>query len=414
MLSVVHAALLLSFAPFARPPRRCQPPCLQIDANDESGASSTAADQLERFFFDTAEVFVRSGAGGNGAVGFVSLRPAGGSGGDGGSVYLECSADYNTLAHLQGRQSVHAARGSDATDRQAGRKGEESIIRVPPNCIVRARSSTDADAPSELLGTLLLPGDRMLVAEGGRGGEGNGEIWRRTRTGNGKRVGAPGGTERKWLELSMTLVADIGLVGMPNAGKSTLIRAVTRARPKVADYPFTTLIPNLGVCQLDSFGLKGRPMVWLDIPGLIEGAADGKGLGLAFLRHVERCRLLLHLVDGESDDPVAELLAIDRELANYSPQLAKMPQVVVYTKADLPHVAERAADTVAALKVAAGHGRVLTLSSQDGRNVKPLLSRARSILDQMDAKAASKTAAQQGVSARRVPAGESDSEAGPG
>lgn len=401
MLALAHVALFsLLFGPTIVPTQqRCRPPCLMATDDDggtkpepsaehQTGAIGTsAADQLERFFFDTAEVFVRSGAGGEGAIGHVGQRPAGGSGGGGGSVYLECSEDYNTLAHLQGRQSFHAARGSDASDRQAGRSGEETTIRVPPNCVVVARSSTDPDAMPVPMGTLRLPGERLLVAEGGRGGEGNGEMWRRTRSGNGKQRGPPGGTERSWLELSMTLVADVGLVGVPNAGKSTLLRAVTRARPKVADYPFTTLIPNLGVCQLDSFGLGGKAMVWLDIPGLIEGAADGKGLGLAFLRHVERCRLLLHLVDGESDDPVAELVAIDKELANYSPQLARTPQVIVFTKADLPHVAERAADTLAALKVAAGHGRVIVLSSHEGRNVKQLLGRTRSVLDQMDEKA---------------------------
>ena len=216
------------------------------------------------------------------------------------------------------------------------------------------------------------------------GGEGNGELWKR-RAGNGKSRGAPGGTEKRRLELSMTLVADIGLVGMPNAGKSTLLRATTRARPKVANYPFTTLVPNLGVCELSAHGIAGgKSLVLLDIPGLIEGAASGKGLGLAFLRHVERCRLLLHLGDGESDDPVAELKAIDAELAEYSPRLAKTPQVVVFTKTDQPHVAEKAEEAVEALKAAAGHGRVLALSSHDMSNVPVLLKRARSLLDQME------------------------------
>lgn len=206
--------------------------------------------ELERFFFDRAEIFVRSGAGGVGAIGFVGTRPAGGTGGAGGSVYLQCSDDYNTLSHLQGRMSVRAERGHDALARGDGRSGDDFIVRVPPNCMVVVRDT------NQTLGKLTKPGERMLVATGGHGGEGNGALFRRTR--DSKRVGAPGGTEKQWLVLSMTLVADVGLVGVPNAGKSTLLRAVTRARPKVADYPFTTLIPNLGVCQMESFQLGTR------------------------------------------------------------------------------------------------------------------------------------------------------------
>ena len=346
---------------------------------DGGGAANGAPDpsheqQLERFFFDRCEVFVRSGAGGDGALGFVGKRPAGGSGGRGGDVYVECTADYNTLAHLQGRASFHAGRGADADARQAGRDGAAAVVRVPPNCRVVERDT------NRTVGTLLRPGERLLVAGGGEGGEGNGEVWRRTRT-SAKGRTAPGGTERLWLSLSMLLVADVGLVGLPNAGKSTLLRAVTRARPKVADYPFTTLIPNLGVCEMDAFGLRGaRPMVWLDIPGLIEGAASGRGLGLAFLRHTERCRLLLHLVSGESDDPVADFTTINAELQRYSPALAAIPQVVVLTKADLPEAAERAAATLEALKAAAGHGRAMTISSLARKNLAPLLKRTSAIL----------------------------------
>ena len=337
----------------------------------------TGAEQLERFFFDRAEVYVRSGAGGDGAIGFVGRRPAGGSGGAGGNVYVECTEDYNTLGHLGGRGSFHAGRGSDADARQSGRDGKDAVIRVPPNCLVIARDS------NMTLGKLVSPGERLLVAQGGIGGVGNGELWQRTKSGNGKAREPPGGTERMWLTLSMTLVADVGLVGVPNAGKSTLLRAVTRARPKVADYPFTTLIPNLGVCDMAKFELRGQPMVWLDIPGLIEGAAAGRGLGHAFLRHTERCRLLVHLIDGENDDPVGELSTIDRELASYSPKLAATPQVVLLTKADLPHVADEVEERLAALKGAVGHGRVLSISSHDGQNLAMLLQRTRKLLDQM-------------------------------
>lgn len=185
--------------------------------------------------------------------------------------------------------------------------------------------------------------------------------------------------------LSMTLVADVGLVGVPNAGKSTLLRAVTRARPKVANYPFTTLIPNLGVCEMAAFGVRGKPMVWLDIPGLIEGAAAGKGLGLAFLRHTERCRLLLHLINGESDDPVADLTSINKELSRYSEKLRDCPQVVLLTKTDLPQVAEAAPRILMELKEAAGHGRVIAISSHGQRNLKALLTRTNALLQQVPA-----------------------------
>ena len=379
--TAVHAAFLLSptLLPGSRP-IRSQPIFLNAEdagQNTDLRPSGLTAEELERFFFDRAEIFVRSGAGGVGAIGFNNNRPAGGSGGDGGSVYLECTADYNTLSHLQGRQSTHADRGQDAEQRGDGRNGADAIVRVPPNVIVVTRDT------NVTLGKLTQPGQRLLVAQGGMGGEGNGAVWRRTRD-NGKKVGPPGGTEKLWLTLSMTLVADIGLVGVPNAGKSTLLRAVTRARPKVANYPFTTLVPNLGVCQMEAFGLGSKTMVWLDIPGLIEGAAAGRGLGLAFLRHTERCRLLLHLVDGGAEDPVAELTAIDRELNLYSPQLGAVPQVVILTKVDLPNVAESADDKLQKLKDAVGHGRVLTLSSHEGHNLKNLLKRTRRLLDDMD------------------------------
>ena len=259
------------------------------------------SDLLDRFFFDQADVAARSGPGGLGALAFVGQRPAGGSGGMGGSVYLECSAAVNTLGHLRGKCHLRAERGDDGAGRETGSSAKHEVLLVPLNCVV-----TDM-ATNKTMGTLRVPGERMLIAEGGEGGLGNGEVWARTRN-DGQKRAPPGGAERRKLQLSMTLVADVGLVGYPNAGKSTLLRAVTRAQPKVADYPFTTIIPNLGVCELDRFGLQGMAgMVWLDIPGLIEGANTGRGLGHAFLRHVERCRLVLHLIDGESDTCVSRL-----------------------------------------------------------------------------------------------------------
>ena len=281
--------------------------------------------------FDRAVISVRSGVGGAGAVAFNGMRPAGGSGGAGGSVYLECDESLSTMEHLFGsRASLRAERGEDATGRATGSRGRDATMYVPPHCRV-----IDAET-NATLGELIRPGERMLVAAGGAGGQGNGEAFRGSKGERREKTVPAGGAERRRLELSMTLVADVGLVGFPNAGKSTLLAAVSRARPKVADYPFTTLVPNLGVCIGDDDAEsvpddEGRPrsrrMVWLDIPGLVRGASEGRGLGLTFLRHAEQCSLLVHLVDGESDAPADDFEAINRELRLYSPSLARKLQV---------------------------------------------------------------------------------------
>lgn len=357
-------------SPVAAAARRCGVPCL-----------TSVEHELDRFFFDRAEVFVKSGAGGNGAVATQGTgnRPAGANGGAGGSVYIECCGDTNTLGHLQGVAHVIADRGEDATGRKDGSRGAGATVRVPPHTLVVDRDT------NATLHQLVEPGERLLVAAGGEGGEGNGALWRRTRDG-GKKTGPPGGTERRWLVLSMTLVADVGLIGYPNAGKSTLLRAATRATPKVADYPFTTLVPNLGVCEAHAFGLR-RSMVWLDIPGLIDGAHAGRGIGRAFLRHTERCRLLLHLINGESETPVEDLASINNELRLYSAALGRTTQVVVLTKADLPHVAARADETLAALRAATPHKRLLCISARSGDNLRELVRRTRLLLDKLDDRA---------------------------
>ncbi|KAL1519103.1 hypothetical protein AB1Y20_003368 [Prymnesium parvum] len=334
---------------------------------------------IERVFWDEADLVVRSGPGGEGAIGFVGRRPAGGSGGAGGSVYLECSAAMNTLGHLRGRLSLRGERGFDGDARRTGRNGADAVLLVPPNCVV-----VDV-MTNETLGKLITPGARLLLAEGGAGGAGNGEVWQRTRKESHGRTPPGGGTKVK-VRLSMTLVADVGLVAYPNAGKSSLLRAVTRATPKVASYPFTTIVPNLGVCDLEAFGLggDGHSMVWLDIPGLIDGASTGRGLGLTFLRHTERCRLLLHLIDGESSSPVEDYLAINKELEMFSEKLARTPQIVVLTKLDLPHVEARVPGTIAALKEVMLHKRIMGISSTRGDHLRELLIRTRRTLDQMN------------------------------
>ena len=334
----------------------------------------------EYTFWDRTELFVRSGAGGDGAVAFVGRRPAGGSGGAGGSVVLEATDDVNTLAHLQHTQSIHADRGDDASGRASGRDAADAVIRVPPNVEVWARPA-GGDAP-ERVGELGAAGERLRVAEGGAGGLGNGEVWKRSRL-DPKRREPPGGTARQQLLLSMTLVADVGLLGYPNAGKSTLLRAVTAAQPKVADYPFTTVIPNLGVCAPRAFGGDGPPMKWLDIPGLLEGASAGRGLGRAFLRHTASCRLLLHLIDGASDDPAADFTKINEELRLFDAELARKPQVVLLTKADLPEVEPEVEARLESLRAVVPHGRLLVISAESGLGLPALVRRTRGLLDQL-------------------------------
>jgi len=379
----LRRSLLPGFGAPAPGPRWMAPPMMRLGITDmrvdDTPAEFWDDTSLERFFWDEADVIVRSGPGGQGAIGFVGRRPAGGDGGAGGSVYLECAGAINTLGHLHGRTSIRGERGQDGEGKKTGRKGQDAVLMIPPNVLV-----VDVET-NRTLGKLTHPGERLLIAEGGHGGGGNGAVWSRTKH-ERKGLTPPGGSTRLKLRLSMTLVADVGLVAYPNAGKSSLLRAVTRARPKVANYPFTTIIPNLGVVDLEAFGLAGdgRGMVWLDIPGLIEGANTGRGLGLAFLRHTERCRLLLHLVDGESDTPVEDYLAINNELALYSEKLGRTPQVVVLTKIDLPHVANRVNTTLAALRAAMQHQRLICISSKSGERLRELLVRTRQVLNKMD------------------------------
>ena len=270
-----------------------------LDGEDEAGAGfkviSPSAkprngNDIEWQFFDVAKINVMGGEGGDGCM---AMRreyciefggPSGGNGGHGGSVWLECDDSLNTLAML--RRRVHH-RGRDGRnglgDSRHGPKGDDCVIRVPPGTIVR-------DADGVLAGELNTPGSRLLVAKGGRGGRGNEHF-------KTPRMVAPEFAERgaqgaeRWLNIELKLVADVGFIGVPNAGKSTLLAACSNAKPKIADYPFTTVVPNLGVCDIDGrIDDMGKGLVVADIPGLLEGAHEGKGLGLAFLRHVQRCR----------------------------------------------------------------------------------------------------------------------------
>lgn len=282
-------------------------------------------------FIDRVKLFLRGGDGGHGAVAFRREKyvprggPAGGDGGDGGSVFLEGDAQLNTLLHLYHAPHHRAESGENGKGaNQHGRKGRDVILRVPLGTVVR-----DAET-GELLGEILRPGQRICVARGGRGGRGNAHF--KTPTNRAPRYAEPGqpGQERViWLDLK--LLADVGLVGQPNAGKSTLLAALSAARPKIADYPFTTLSPVLGVVPYRDF----RSFVMADIPGLIEGAHQGRGLGLDFLRHIERTRVLLFLIPATSPDPEAEYRMLLRELGAYKPELLDRPRLVAISKMDL-------------------------------------------------------------------------------
>ena len=285
-------------------------------------------------FVDEAEVRVEAGDGGNGAIGFRREKyiplggPDGGDGGDGGSVYLVAVENVNTLADFRYHAVHRADRGQNGMGRNCtGRKGEDCFVPVPLGTQV-----SDAET-GEVIGDLTEIGQTLLVAKGGFHGLGNTRFKSSiNRAPQKASKGTPG--EHRTLNLELTLIADVGLLGMPNAGKSSLIRAVSSATPKVADYPFTTLYPNLGVVRVDDL----RSFVIADIPGVIEGAADGAGLGLQFLKHLERTGLLLHLVDvapyESADTPVQAAKAIIREIEKWSEDLAQKPRWLVLNKID--------------------------------------------------------------------------------
>jgi GTP-binding protein len=287
-------------------------------------------------FIDQAEIFVRSGKGGDGMVHFHREKyvprggPDGGDGGKGGDVILEVRPTLNTLAAFRHKERYLAADGKNGgPNNMSGRMGPDLVIPVPPGTVVFDALSGD------LLGDLTEAGQQLVVCKGGRGGRGNQHFaTSRNQAPRTAEKGEP--AEEKNLRFELKLIADIGVVGVPNAGKSTLLSALTNARPKIAPYPFTTLEPNLGVAEID----LETTVVLADIPGLIEGASQGAGLGFEFLRHVQRTRVLIHLLDGLSTDPVADFSQINAEMALFDPDLAKKPQIVAVNKIDQPEVQE--------------------------------------------------------------------------
>lgn len=274
-----------------------------------------------------------------------------------------------TLADFRRRRHVRARPGGRGSRRRShGRNGETVVLRVPPGTVVRLAEGDRHDPePRRVLGELLAPGDRLVVARGGRGGRGNVHFVSPThRAPTHAEKGQPG--EEHWIELELKLIADIGLVGAPNAGKSTLLAALTAAQPKVGDFPFTTTSPNLGVLALD----EERTAVIADVPGLIEGAHEGHGLGHAFLRHVERTRVLVAVLDGAAPDPAGDWRAVADELRRHDPALLRRPMPMAVTKHDLPQVRERWPDLRSQLQ-ADGH-RPLAVSARDGTGLDELRS----------------------------------------
>ncbi len=313
-------------------------------------------------FVDEATIDVKAGDGGNGAVSFRREKyipfggPDGGDGGDGGSVWMVADSGLNTLADFRYERRFQAQRGENGRGRNCtGKAGEDCIIRVPVGTLVYEEDT------GELMGDLVEDGQRLLVARGGFHGLGN--VRYKSSTNRAPRQSKPGTPgEQRSLRLELKLLADVGLLGKPNAGKSTLIRAISAARPKVADYPFTTLYPNLGVVRVEAH----RSFVVADIPGLIEGAAEGAGLGVQFLKHLSRTGLLLHLVDmapPDGSDPVEDVKTIARELEKFSAELGGRERWLVLNKIDMVPEGEREARCRDVVKRLGWEGPVFEISA---------------------------------------------------
>lgn len=325
-------------------------------------------------FIDEVTISVRSGKGGDGMIHFRREKyvpfggPDGGDGGRGGDVILEVVATLNTLSAFRHQSGYQAQDGGNgAKQNMTGKSAPDLVIQVPPGTLVYDAGS------GELLGDLTAPGQRLTAAKGGRGGKGNARFANaRNQAPRIAERGEP--AEERRLRLELKLIADIGIVGVPNAGKSTFLAAVTNAKPKIAPYPFTTLEPNLGVAELE----QDTNLVLADIPGLIEGAHLGVGLGHDFLRHIQRTRVLIHLLDGLAEDPLVDLAQINSELALFDPELGKKPVVIALNKMDLPEVRQRWPGIEAALKKRGLEA--LAISAVSGENVRRALYRAAQLL----------------------------------
>jgi GTP-binding protein len=335
-------------------------------------------------FVDEIDIFVKGGDSGAGCISFRREKfaprggPDGGDGGDGGSVFLLADPALTTLLDFRYKRHYHAPRGhhGEGSNRH-GASGDDLVVRVPLGTVV-----TDRDT-GEALGDLTVPGQRLLAIRGARGGRGNARFSSSTHQAPRRADDGRPGPER-WLHLELKLLADVGVIGVPNAGKSTLVSRVSAARPKIGDYPFTTLTPTLGIVRVDG----DRTFVIADLPGLIPGASQGRGLGHQFLRHTERTRLLLHLLDldpATGRDPLDDLAVIDAELAAYSPALAARPQLVVANKAELAEGDPGAAGALEAVRRhCAAAGRPFhAISAATGRGLEALLRDVAARLDEL-------------------------------
>lgn len=325
-------------------------------------------------FVDSVVIWVASGKGGDGIVHMHREKyrakggPDGGDGGRGGDIIFEVEPRMNTLNRFHYNERFLAESGKNGgPSNRSGKSAPDLTIQVPPGTLIYN------DETAELIGDLVNPGQKLVVAKGGRGGRGNQHFaTSRQQVPLTAEKGEPG--EEFTLRLELKLIADVGLVGMPNAGKSSILAASTRAKPKIANYPFTTLFPNLGVVELD----LDTTMVLADIPGLIEGASEGVGLGYEFLRHVQRTRVLIHVLDGLSEDPMEDFEVINNELELFDDRLGRSPQVVVLNKMDLPDVEARFEELVA--KMAEKEINLLPVSAATGLNMKDLMWKTYQVL----------------------------------
>jgi GTP-binding protein len=327
-------------------------------------------------FYDRAKIYVRSGDGGDGMIGFRREKhvpyggPDGGDGGKGGDIIIVVNPNMSSLIRYHRNVHFRASHGKHGrTKKMTGATGESVRLEVPAGTLIR-----DADS-DEFLSDMVEPGQETIVMHGGRGGKGNCRF--ASSTNQAPRLaerGEPG--QELWIELELKLIADVGIVGVPNAGKSTLLSVVSAAQPKIADYPFTTLQPTLGVVDLGEY----ETMVVADIPGLIEGAATGVGLGHDFLRHVERTRVLIHLLDGSAGDPLEDWAMINQELALYDRQLAGKPQLVVLNKIDLPDA--QAWEPLIEERIIEAGFAFCSISAITGNGVRDMLFQAKQMLDE--------------------------------
>ncbi len=329
-------------------------------------------------FIDEAIITVQSGDGGRGCVSFRREKfiprggPDGGDGGKGGDIVLKTSPGKRTLYQFRFQKHFKAKNGSHGQGKQkTGKNGQDLVIELPPGTLV-----TDADT-GQVIKDLIECGETIVLARGGRGGQGNTRF--KTSTNRAPRFAQPGEPgETKTLRLELKLLADVGIIGLPNAGKSTLITAVSSAHPKIGSYPFTTLYPSLGVVQTG----WAEPFIVADIPGLIEGAHKGTGLGIRFLRHIERTRILVHLIDVSAMDmnnPLKAYTTVNKELAMYNQELTEKPQIVVLNKMDLPDVREAAKKFQDAIK----EKQVVFISALTGQGIENLKSKIIRLLDSL-------------------------------